>query len=260
MKTFELNQGHLPILVSMPHNGTFIPNDLQNRMTSSALEVKDTDWFLDRLYQFVQAMGCSVIQPIYSRYVIDLNRPSNNHNLYPGQNTTELCPTTQFDLSPIYQTDQEPTQLEIKQRVEDYWMPYHQALQHEIDRIHKEHGRCLVFEAHSIASRVPRFFDGQLADFNFGNNLGKSSSLELLKEIETWSSSPYSKVVNGRFKGGYITRNYAEPKVKIDTIQLELSQATYMDEDHLSFDNEKAERVQKRLANLFQLLRQYIEY
>jgi len=243
----------------MPHNGTLIANDLQHRMTSSALKVKDTDWYLDKLYQFVQQMGCSIIKPLYSRYVIDLNRPSDNQDLYPGQNTTELCPTTQFDLSPIYQTGQQLTHSEIEQRVEDYWMPYHQALQHEIDRIHKEYDRCLLFEAHSIASKVPRFFKGQLPDFNFGNNNGKSSSSELLRRIDEWSPSSYSKVVNGRFKGGFITRNYGDPTAKVDAIQLELSQATYMNEDNLTYDQAKAEQLVKRLQELFQLFMQYVE-
>ncbi|MDQ7050354.1 MAG: N-formylglutamate deformylase [Enterobacterales bacterium] len=259
MKTYELNHGDLPILVSMPHNGTLIPVNLQHRMTTSAKLVKDTDWYLDRLYQFTQTMGLSIIKPIYSRYVIDLNRPSDNQDLYPGQNTTELCPTTQFDLSPIYLQGQLPSQNEINQRVEQYWQPYHRALQHEIGRLVGEHGKCLLFEAHSIASLVPRFFDGQLADFNFGNNKGESSSSDLMQRIENFSTTPYSCVINGRFKGGFITRNYGVPESNIDAIQLELSQATYMHEDNLTYDQDKAERVQKRLSELFQLFKRYLD-
>jgi len=259
LKTYELIQGDLPILVSMPHNGTLIPEKLQQRMTLSARRVKDTDWYLDRLYRFTQEMGLSIIKPLYSRYVIDLNRPSDNQDLYPGQNTTELCPTTQFDLSPIYLKGQLPSQNEINQRVEEYWKPYHRALQAEINRFVAQQGQCLLFEAHSIASQVPRFFDGQLADFNFGNYNAKSSSSELLRRIINFCTSPYSKVVNGRFKGGFITRHYGDPQSNIDALQLELSQATYMNEDNLTYDETKAKQVQKSLIQLFHLFRQYLE-
>jgi N-formylglutamate deformylase len=257
MNTFELHRGTLPVLISMPHNGTRIPPDIAGSMTESALKVVDTDWYLDRLYHFAQAMGCSVICPFHSRYVIDLNRPEDNQSLYPGADTTELCPTSQFDRQPIYQAGKSPDSAEIQRRIEKYWRPYHQQLSATIQQLKAQFGYVLLFEAHSIKSMVPRFFDGQLPDFNFGNFDQKSSSAELSACVESWRPSGYSKVFNGRFKGGYITRHYGQPRNAVDTLQLELSQATYLNEETLEYDEGKASRVIVILKDLIHTLCQF---
>lgn len=253
-KIFDLKLGQLPILVSMPHNGIAIPHDIQERMHPYALRVIDTDWYLDKLYGFAQDLGCSIIKPHYSRYVIDLNRPQNNESLYPGSDTTELCPTSQFDKRPIYLSGEEPNEAEIKQRIDKYWRPYHDCLEDTLNQLLIQHGYVLLFEAHSIKSEVPRFFDGQLPHFNFGNLNGSTSSVEINQLLEHWQPGSYSKVVNERFKGGYITRHYGQPGDNIDSLQLELSQATYLDEFTLGYDEEKAGEVIPVLKNLFSKL------
>lgn len=258
MSTFKFTQGTIPILVSMPHNGIQIPADIASKMTSSALKVVDTDWYLDRLYQFAQEQGCYMISPIYNRYVIDLNRSNENVNLYPGQDTTELCPTSQFNKQPIYLNGKEPSETEIEDRIEKYWKPYHQQLQLTLKQMKERFGVALLFEAHSIKSVVPRFFEGQLADFNFGNNDGKSCSDEFIQALVNWNMADYSKVINGRFKGGFITREYSDPKSNIHTLQLELSQATYLDEVSLNYHEEKAELVQVKLRELIKLFNDVI--
>jgi N-formylglutamate deformylase len=255
LKTYNFSQGDLPILVSMPHNGTLIPESISAHMTEHALRMTDTDWFLDQLYDFAKTMGCSIIEPLYSRYVIDLNRSKEDTNLYPGQDTTELCPTTCFDKRPIYQEAKQPSKAEIMQRIEVYWQPYHQKLAATIEQLKQQYGYVLLFEAHSIKSVVPRFFEGKLADFNFGNFDQKSSSTQLTKLIENWQPpEEYTKVFNQRFKGGYITRYYANPMDGVDTLQLELSQATYMNESDLSYNETKANEVLTVLKDLFQHL------
>ncbi len=251
------NKTTCPILVSMPHNGTAIPSDIAHTMEDKALKVEDTDWYLDKLYDFVLAQGASMIVPKYSRYVIDLNRPENDENLYPGSNTTSLCPVDQFDLSPIYKKGLQPNSAEIKRRVELYWQPYHLALRQELNRIKKQFGFALLFEAHSIKSVVPRFFEGSLPDFNFGNNNGLSCGNNLINLISNWHPKGYSSVVNGRFKGGYITRAYGDPSNQVESIQLELSQATYLNEKTLSFEQAKVNKVLVVLQEMFQLLIDY---
>ena len=216
-KIFDLQHGQLPILVSMPHNGTAIPQDIQNDMHPYALRVIDTDWYLDKLYSFANDLGCSIISPHYSRYVIDLNRPRNNESLYPGSDTTELCPTSQFDKRPIYLPGKEPTETEIKRRIETYWRPYHDCLEDTLTELVIRHGYVLLFEAHSIKSEVPRFFEGKLPDFNFGNLNGETSSKQINQLLEHWQPQGYTKVVNQRFKGGYITRHYGQPGDNIET-------------------------------------------
>jgi N-formylglutamate deformylase len=258
-ESFKFYQGQRPILVSMPHNGSKIPPSIAASMNKSALKSVDTDWYLDRLYKFAIDTGCYCITPFYSRYVIDLNRPETDENLYPGQNTTGLCPTSQFDLQPVYQEGKEPTPEDIQTRVESYWRPYHEKLQSTLNEIKDNFGSVLLFEAHSIKSQVPRFFDGVLPDFNFGNYNQKSCSSSLIEKLESWDCDGYSKVVNGRFKGGYITRAYGRPKEGIHSLQLELSQATYMDEINLSYDTEKANKVEKKLVQMFELFSQFVD-
>lgn len=256
---FEYVEGCRPILISMPHNGVQIPQEQLPLMTESAKAMVDTDWHLNRLYQFAVDSGCYLINPKYSRYVIDLNRPQDDQSLYPGQDTTELCPTTQFDKQPIYLSGQQPTAIDIHHRIKNYWQPYHVKLQITLAQMKKKFGDALLFEAHSIKSVVPRFFEGKLPDFNFGDYNNNSCSKDLTNRISDWSPKGYSKVVNGRFKGGYITRAYGLPEERVHAIQLELSQATYMDEERLSYDVKKAERVQNRLKEMFEYFYEFTE-
>jgi N-formylglutamate deformylase len=238
---FELIQGKRPLLISMPHNSAFIPPELANRMHSYAQTSPDTDWFLDRLYSFAKDLGASLLKPACSRYVIDLNRPPDNASLYPGQNTTELCPTTCFDLREIYLPGEAPSQTEIQARIQSWWQPYHQALQAEQTRLRQKHPRVLIFEAHSIASEVPRFFEGVLPVFNLGSDNGQSCEPELAQifaDHAEASGEPW--VLNGRFKGGYITRAYHRHTAGLLTLQLELSQASYLNEADKSWAPEKA--------------------
>jgi len=258
MKIFNFVAGDLPILVSMPHNGFRIASDIAAQMNPLALKSADTDWYLDRLYQFAGTMGCNLLIPEYSRYVLDLNRASSDESLYPGADVTGLCPVNQFDYQPLYQQGSEPDAAEIARRVEIYWRPYHQKLATTLEALKQKFGYALLYEAHSIKSVVPRFFEGKLADFNFGNFDEKSSSIGLSQLIEDWQPQGYSKVFNQRFKGGYITRQYGNPVQNIDSLQLELSQSTYLDESTLEYDSSKAREVQAQLKNLFESLAQFV--
>ncbi|WP_018152068.1 N-formylglutamate deformylase [Leeia oryzae] len=250
---FSLHQGSIPLLISMPHVGTEIPADILAQMEPVAQHLDDTDWHLPRLYDFAIGMGASVLIPTYSRYVVDLNRPSDNANLYPGQDTTSLCPVDTFHKAPLYATGNQPTEAEIQRRVGLYWQPYHQALQQEVARLKALHGRVCIWEAHSILSHVPRFFEGQLPDFNFGTLNGNTCKPGLGEALlDVVSRYPaYTGVLNGRFKGGQITRAYGKPDEDIHSIQLELSQATYMQESRpYPYLDEKASQVQPVIQDL----------
>lgn len=249
-KSYSLIEGSVPLLISMPHNGQDIPSDIMQKMTPIAQEAPDTDWYKDRLYAFAKDLGAYILIPKYNRYVIDLNRDSEGVDLYPGANSTELCPTTAFDLSPLYLDGMEPNSAEIEQRISLYWQPYHQAIGNTLAHLKQKFGKVVLLEAHSILSHVPRFFDGQLPDFNFGTADGNSCAVELTQAVEAIDYAPYSQVTNGRFKGGFITRNYGDPSNNIHAIQLELSQRTYMDEQALTYQAELAEQVIPKLNTL----------
>ena len=257
--TYSLSTGNIGMLISMPHNGQQIPKNIANTMTPHAQNVADTDWYMDKLYDFARAMGIYILSPNYSRYVIDLNRSSNGEALYVGADNTELCPTTAFDLSPLYFENQQPSSQEIANRIEQYWQPYHQALTDTLARLKQQYGKVVLLDAHSILSQVPRFFEGQLPDFNFGTADGESCDDKLLKSIQKLDISPYTSVCNGRFKGGYITRAYGDPSNNIHAIQLELSQHTYMDEPSNHYNEQKAEQVKKQLRNFVQCLADFCQ-
>lgn len=252
--SYTLIEGSVPLLISMPHNGEEIPPEIAAVMTAKGHEVADTDWYMQRLYAFAQSLGAFILIPKYSRYVIDLNRDPNGVDLYPGANNTELCPTTAFDLSPLYQQGCQPSAEQIAERVALYWQPYHQALASTMQAIKEKFGQAVLLEAHSILSHVPRFFEGQLPDFNFGNADGKSCAPELISAISALHYAPYTMVCNGRFKGGYITRAFGQPEKNFHAIQLELSQCTYMNEQSMTYDEKLAQQVQPKLEALVKTL------
>ncbi|MBC8745739.1 MULTISPECIES: N-formylglutamate deformylase [Paraburkholderia] len=229
---FSLHQGSLPLLISIPHLGTRIPPDIAATMTPVAQRTDDCDWHLDRLYAFAKRLGASMLTPAYARYVIDLNRPPDGANLYPGQDTTGLLPVDTFDREPLYLDGHLPDDAEVARRRDAYWKPYHDALTGELAALKAKHGKVLLWEAHSIRSHVPRFFDGRLPDFNFGTSNGASAAPGMADALTALVErhGGYSAVANGRFKGGYITRQYGRPEQGVHAVQLELSQITYMEE------------------------------
>lgn len=252
MDTFTLHCGTAPLLISLPHEGTEVPAEIFERLTPSARALPDTDWHVARLYDFARELGASLLVPSFSRYVVDLNRPADNASLYPGQNTTGLCPIVQFSGEAVYQAGAEPHQAEIAERIERYWSPYHDALVGEITRMRRLHDRIVLWEGHSIRSRVPFLFEGTLPDFNLGTADGHSCSSTLQQAlIEILASQrTYTHVANGRFKGGYITRHYGRPREGIDAVQLELAQKNYMDEATFDYLPERALEVQRVLRVL----------
>ena len=230
--THTLHRGSRPLLISLPHVGTLIPPDQQHRYTERALQVEDTDWFLDRLYGFAKDLGASLIVPRYSRYLIDLNRPPTDTPMYAGQNNTGLCPTQHFTGEAIYREGLAPDGAQTQRRVTDYWQPYHDALRAETARIRASHGHAVLFDAHSIQSELPWLFDGQLPHMNLGTVQGSSCAPTLRAALTALlqAQADYSHVIDGRFKGGYITRHYGNPAQGVHTVQLEMCWRAYLDE------------------------------
>ena len=230
--TFQFTPGSTPLLISMPHGGTFIPADLRTHYTRDALTVPDTDWHVPLLYQFALARGAGLLAATYSRYVIDLNRNPDGAVLYAGADNTELCPTKSFSQAAIYRDDCEPDAAEVARRREQYWQPYHEQLAAELTRLKQQHGYAILLDGHSIRAEVPRFFEGRLPDLNLGTADGTSCAPAIQQAAERVLSNAqgFSFVSNGRFKGGTITRRYGQPGQGVHALQLEMAQACYMDE------------------------------
>jgi N-formylglutamate deformylase len=215
----------------MPHAGVDIPPPFAQGLKSAWLARRDADWWVDRLYDFGAALGATVIRTSISRTVIDVNRDPSGASLYPGQATTELCPTTTFDGEALYRADAAPHAGAIEERREIYYRPYHAALAREIARLRTQHAAIVLYDCHSIRSRIPRLFSGDLPNFNLGTHNGKSCAPELTAALEkVCDATEYSRVTNGRFKGGYITRHYGRPREGVHAVQMELACRGYMRE------------------------------
>jgi N-formylglutamate deformylase len=252
MELYRFRRGSTPLLVSMPHTGTHVPEWLEPRLTRPAKALPDTDWHLEPLYDFLDELGASVLVATHSRYVVDLNRPPDNANLYPGQDTTGVVPLDTFHKEPLYIRSFEPPAAEVSERIASYWQPYHAKLAETLAALRNQHGYALLWDAHSILSVVPRFFAGRLPDFNLGTADGKSCAPGTGERLASIPKN-YSVVLNGRFKGGYITRTYGRPAEGIHAVQLELSEAVYMEQEPpFRFREDLAKKVRPLLRALLE--------
>ena len=227
---FDFTPGTSPLLISVPHAGTWIPDPLAEKLVPGARALPDTDWLVDELYGFATGIGAGMIRANCSRYLVDLNRPPDDSNLYNSK-TTGLFPLIDFSGTAVYLEGHEPTGAERAERLNRYWKPYHYQLQVELNRLQMEYGYAVLLDAHSIAAQVPMLFEGTLPDFNLGSNDGESANHDLVSMAYSCladNAGGYTAVLNGRFKGGYITRHYGKPAENVHALQLELSQATYL--------------------------------
>ena len=270
MNPVNIITGCSPVILAQPHGGTYLPSEedapaeLLVTLNERGREMADTDWHIHRLYDGL-LQDATVVEATFSRYLIDANRDPSGSSLYPGQNTTELCPTIDFKGRPIYQMEAEPDAVEIETRRNNYHAVYHAALLAQIKRVRKLHGKVLLFDCHSIRSRLPFLFEGVLPDFNLGTN-NTSTCDPIIEEAalkvcanEKFALHGYSYVINGRFKGGWTTRYYGNPEKGIHAIQLELSQKTYMDESSpWLYREEKAAKLRIYLKKLLNCLEKTI--
>ena len=245
---FDFHEGESPLLISVPHDGRELPPGIAAQMTAAGLALPDTDWHVARLYDFAKEMGAYMIVARYSRYVVDLNRPADDEALYPGQLATGLCPRQTFHGRDIYVED---TIIDVAARVAGYWQPYHDRINETLAELRAAHGRALLWDAHSIPSRVPALFDGELPVLNVGTFNGTSCDEAIATAVmQAADDSPYDAVRDARFKGGYITRHYGDPGNGVQAMQLELAQRAYMDEATQDFDEVKASQLADTLRAL----------
>ncbi|MDH4071670.1 MAG: N-formylglutamate deformylase [Gammaproteobacteria bacterium] len=252
-RIFDLRRGSTPLLVSIPHDGRLLAPGMATRMTDAALRLPDTDWHVRKLYEFAAGLGAGIIAANFSRYVVDLNRSAEDAALYEGQVSTGLCPSMTFAGEPVYRDKSKVTSEERDERVERYWRPYHDALRCELDRLVADFGYALLWDGHSIRGDVPRLFEGTLPDLNLGTNGGASLAPALETAVaEAARRSGYSSVVNGRFRGGFITRHYGNPQRGVQAIQLELAQRNYMDEESFEYRSGEAGRLAAAICGLLE--------
>jgi N-formylglutamate deformylase len=257
MTPVDVIHGGGPVILGQPHGGTFVPDAIAARLNENGLALADTDWHISRLYDGL-CSGASVVKANFHRYVIDANRGPDDASLYPGQNTTGLVPLTDFDGKSIWKDGVEPNAAEVASRIAEWHQPYHAALEAEIARVKSIHGFAILFDCHSIRSRIPFLFEGTLPDFNIGTNNGVTCDSAIERAaVEACAASPFTHVLNGRFKGGWTTRHYGKPQEHVHAIQMEIAQGRYMDEHApWTYREERAAETRAVLAALFKKLNQ----
>ncbi|MFC3614997.1 N-formylglutamate deformylase [Lutimaribacter marinistellae] len=256
MSLLEITRGESPLVLGLPHTGTDLPDDIAERLNETGNTLADTDWHIHRLYSGLGANVTSVRTTIH-RYAIDVNRDPSGTSLYPGQNTTGLCPLTDFDGQAIYRAGAEPDAEEVERRRLAYHAPYHAALEAELERVREKHGFAILYDCHSIRSQIPFLFEGRLPDFNIGTNHGMTCAASIQRVVYEICSTAngYSSILNGRFKGGWTTRHYGRPAEGLHAIQMELAQATYMQEaPPWTYDAMRAERLRVHLTTILETL------
>ncbi|WP_419914118.1 N-formylglutamate deformylase [Hoeflea sp.] len=260
MDPVEIFRGDSPVVLGLPHTGLFVPDDVEAGFNETGKALADTDWNIHRLYEGVLP-GATTVRATFHRYVIDANRDPTGRSLYPGQNTTTLCPLTDFNNDPLYLPGKEPNEAEIDRRLEAFHMPYHAALWAEIERIRSRHGIAILYDCHSIRSVCPFLFEGVLPDFNIGTNDGVTCDpdVERMTAEICALAEGYTSTLNGRFKGGWTTRHYGRPEAGVHAIQMELAQKSHlMTESHpYELDPLKAERLRGVLATILSSLEQW---
>ncbi len=252
MKPVKLIEGNSPIILAFPHVGTHVPQEIFEKLNARGQSLSDTDWHVDRLYDGL-IQDATMVIATFHRYVIDANRDPAGVSLYPGQNTTSLCPTTDFDGQAIWRSGEEPDEEEVISRRLQFHQPYHETLRAAIDRVKAKHGFAVLYDCHSIRSHIPFLFDGKLPDFNIGTNQGTTCDLDLQQHVVDTceQAESYTHVLNGRFKGGWTTRNYANPADNVHVIQMELAQSTYASEcDPWEYHETKAAKLRPVLAKI----------
>ncbi|MBM2291538.1 N-formylglutamate deformylase [Sulfitobacter pseudonitzschiae] len=254
MNPVEVLQGDSPVVLGLPHTGTFVPDDILSALNARGKELSDTDWHIHRLYDGLLA-GATTVRATFHRYVIDANRDPSGASLYPGQNTTGLVPMTDFDGHDIWQT--EPDAAEIERRRVAYHAPYHAALQAELERVKARHGVAILYDCHSIRSDIPFLFDGTLPDFNIGTDMGRTCAPQIeAATVAVCAAATQSHVLNGRFKGGWTTRHYGQPASGIHAIQMELAQSTYLTDEAApwTYDETKSRALRIHLQDILTTL------
>ena len=260
MDLWRRHAGTTPVLIDIPHCGTHVPPEIARDLTPAGQRLLDTDWHVEKLYAFAPGLGAGLFHATHSRYVADLNRDPDGVPLYPGADNTEVCPLRSFHDAELWQPGRAPDAAEAKRRVDAYWRPYHAALAAEIAAVQARHGFCVLLDGHSIFSEVPRFFPGRLPDFNLGTADGRSCApaLQARAAAVLADAAGFSHVVNGRFKGGYVTRHYGRPERGVHALQLEMAMAAYLDERAPErYDAARAARLIAVLENLVAALAEW---
>ncbi|PKP75560.1 MAG: N-formylglutamate deformylase [Alphaproteobacteria bacterium HGW-Alphaproteobacteria-6] len=252
MTPVTVTQGDGPVILGLPHGGTWLPDDLVARLNENGQALADTDWHIGRLYGGLLP-GATTVAATVHRYAIDANRDPAGVSLYPGQNTTGLCPVTDFDGRPIWQPGQEPSADEILARSTAFHAPYHAALTAEVARVKARHGIAVVYDCHSIRSRIPFLFEGDLPALNIGTDGGRTCAATIAAcALDRAAASGLSHVLNGRFRGGWTTRHYGRPETGVHAIQMEIAQSAYLAQEAAPwrYDADKAGRLRRWLKDI----------
>lgn len=255
MDVFEVRQGGSPVILAFPHTGTYVPEAVAARLNENGRLLADTDWHIHRLYDGLLA-DATTVRATFHRYCLDANRDPSGDSLYPGQNTTGLIPLTDFDGKPIWREGAEPREDDVAERLAAFHAPYHAALRAEIARVRALHGVAILYDCHSIRSLIPFLFEGRLPDLNIGTDGGRTCAPEIERAVLDGAAAAqgFTHILNGRFRGGWTTREYGRPQDGVHAIQMELAQASHLETEAppFAYDKDKAQRLRIHLKAILE--------
>jgi len=246
----------LPVVASIPHAGTWLPPGYATRLASDAMRALPmTDWHLPRLFDFLPALGVTVVAATVSRFVIDLNRPPHGEALYPGRFETGLVPLESFDGDPVF--SEPPSESDIAAARRDIYDPYHAARCGLLERRRDEAGRVIQLDLHSVTPAANRISGPLTHEIMLGDRDGASCARWLTREAEAaYAQAGFSVAVNDPYKGGWITASGGSLD-GVEALQIEMSWAAYMEtgrEPAKAVDVPPFDMARERLRRVFSAL------
>lgn len=230
----EPTSAHVPLVVSIPHAGTHLPEALRARLESDAMRALPmTDWHLMELYDFLPALGVTTIMSPWSRFYVDLNRAPVERPLYPGRFETGLIALQTFQGEQVWRDPPSPD--EIMEHRAQVHAPYHARLLTLLSTVRQRAGgKVWLIDAHSVASKANKLH-GELTDEIFlGDRDGASCAGWFMDAVDEAFKRQKRRVSrNQPYKGGYITDNYGRVPGTM-ALQVEMAQRVYMDESDLA--------------------------
>ena len=236
-----------PLIISSPHSGTLLDKNLSAKRNNDIYSFDSMqDMYVNEFSSGLDKCGFTVLQSNISRVVIDLNRNINEIDSKIIKNLPSdieinlsdkvragigLITTKDASGNKIY--DEKLDWIEVRDRINNYYLPWHNALKIAVKNLSTKFKRVLIIDMHSMPSET--IYNNQLADFVIGNNFGKSSSDTAQKILSrVIESYGHSVSINDPYPGGYITKNYSSTDENIQCIQLEIKKSLYMNEKNFT--------------------------
>jgi N-formylglutamate deformylase len=229
-----------PVLVEVPHAGLWLDAEAAGWTTAPARCIaRDADLYVDELFANSADAGATLLCARLSRYVVDLNRASDDFDRgavvggpHLGRPRGVIWRLTSDGLPVL----RDPISVsEYERRVRLFHAPYHGALQSLLDRKRDRFGFAVMLCAHSMPTPRPRgginVHTADLVPGTQGRTAADGRYIDLIDRVGVEHGWCVEHDVP--YRGGYSTRHYGRPDENVHVVQLEIARRLYMDETTL---------------------------